>query len=276
MTKEQTFVAENNQLRQKLTSENEEFYSNLLLYVRTRSFIQDQEDIESKLLEILQDLLDAQSDNVSAEQYFGRNAKQVADELLTQFPRSLTKFFKDILFILGIYLFFIALPSMASPHSALDIGTGILNGFYLVLAIFLIFRFLSNTIYEAASKKATNWQKNIKPTLLGILLIVPIFLIQFFITTPFQITIGNRLGITIIVFWFVIGTILFVKQQDKKTWLPLVFFLLILGVLGIAQRLPGTIGSFLTTTTGQTTELIIVLTASAFFLLGNFILAKKN
>lgn len=165
---------------------------------------------------------------------------------------------------------------MASPHSTLDLGTGLLNGFYLVLAIFLIFRFLSNTIYEAASKKATNWQKHIKPTLLGILLIVPIFLIQFFITTPFQITIDNGLGITIIVFWFVIGTILFVKQQDKKTWLPFVFFFLILGGLGIAQRLPGTIGSFLATTTGQTTELFIVLAASAFFLLGNFILIKKN
>lgn len=71
MTKEQDFIEENNQLRQKLTSENEEFYSNLLLYVRTRNFIQDQEDFESKLLEILQDLLDAQADNVSAEQYFG-------------------------------------------------------------------------------------------------------------------------------------------------------------------------------------------------------------
>ena len=89
MTKEQYLIEKNNQLRQQLTPENEKFYSDLLLYVRLHSFSQDQEAIESKLLEILQDILDAQTDYISAKQYFGKDPKKLADDLLRQFPKSI-------------------------------------------------------------------------------------------------------------------------------------------------------------------------------------------
>lgn len=122
MTKEQYLIEKNNQLRQQLTPENEKFYSDLLLYVRLHSFSQDQEAIESKLLEILQDILDAQADYISAKQYFGKDPKKLADDLLRQFPKSISKFFKGFAFVFVIYSFFFSLPSMTLPNSTFDIG----------------------------------------------------------------------------------------------------------------------------------------------------------
>lgn len=276
MTKEQYLIEKNNQLRQQLTPENEKFYSDLLLYVRLHSFSQDQEAIESKLLEILQDILDAQADYISAKQYFGKDPKKLADDLLRQFPKSISKFFKGFAFVFVIYLFFFSLPSMTLPNSTFDIGTFALVGLYVILAILLSFRYLGTTIYKIDSKSGSKLQKSISSFLIGVVFVAPLFLILLFVDTPFQITINNGPGIGIILFWLAVGIVLFNKQNNKKIWLPLAFFYLLLSVLGIAMRLPGNIGFFLSNTnTGQTIDLIIILVALVTFFITNFFVVKK-
>lgn len=277
MTKERYFIEKNNQLRRQLTPENEKYYSDLLLYIRLNSFIQDQEAIESRLLEILQDIIDAQTDYIPAKQYFGKNPKKIADDLPNQFPKSLSKFFKGLSFVFIIYLFFFSLPSMTSPNSTFDLGTFVLVGLYVVFVIFLSFKYLGTTIYKINSQNDSKLRKSITAFLIGIVFIAPIFLILLLINTPFQITITNGLGIGIILFWLAVGIVLFSKQDDKKIWLPLAFFYLVLSILGIAMRLPGNIGFFLSNTrTGQTIILIILLVAFVVFSIINFFVVRKD
>lgn len=54
-------IEKNNQLREQLNSENEEYYGDLLVYMRLKGgFLYDDEQIEDILLVILDDMIDAQ------------------------------------------------------------------------------------------------------------------------------------------------------------------------------------------------------------------------
>lgn len=73
MTKEEKLIEKNNELREQLTPENKEYYEKVLIYLRTKSLFHDELEIENILIELLQDILEAQKNNESAEDYFGKN-----------------------------------------------------------------------------------------------------------------------------------------------------------------------------------------------------------
>lgn len=64
---------QNNHLREKLTPENRKYYEKLLLYLRAKG--KDEVVTEEILLEILQDMLEAQAEGQTAQQYFGTDPK---------------------------------------------------------------------------------------------------------------------------------------------------------------------------------------------------------
>ena len=69
-------IEENNQLRQRLNDENKAYYNDLLLYFLFQSVSLDDAQIESFLLDVLQDILAAQKDGLSAVDYFGKESKR--------------------------------------------------------------------------------------------------------------------------------------------------------------------------------------------------------
>lgn len=77
----------NNELRDKLTPENKKYYEKILLYTRFKGLFGDDEIIETALLNILYDLLDAQESGISAEDYFGKEPKSYLDELFKEMPQ---------------------------------------------------------------------------------------------------------------------------------------------------------------------------------------------
>ena len=52
------------------------------MYVRLNSMGKNERQTEEMLLGILQDILEAQQNGVSAQDYFGKAPKPIADELL--------------------------------------------------------------------------------------------------------------------------------------------------------------------------------------------------
>lgn len=76
----------NTTLQESLTKENEKYYGNLLVYVRGMALFRDEKKSEELLLEVLQDMLDAQDQGVSAEEYFGENPKKMLMKLLSNCP----------------------------------------------------------------------------------------------------------------------------------------------------------------------------------------------
>ncbi|MBC6974418.1 hypothetical protein H9I32_19140 [Bacillus sp. Xin] len=70
----------NNDKRKLLTPENENIYSDMLIYLRFTTVPQKQ--MEELLLEILDHLLDAQKDEKNAYDIFGEDLKAYCDELI--------------------------------------------------------------------------------------------------------------------------------------------------------------------------------------------------
>lgn len=92
---EKDYIDANNVLRDKLTAENEAYYDVILVHVR--SYLRKDTSVaEDALLQVLQDLLDAQAAGITAENYFGNDAKAVADEIVAGLPNmSLLAFVKE-------------------------------------------------------------------------------------------------------------------------------------------------------------------------------------
>ena len=277
MSIEDNLIKQNNQLRAQLTGENEKYYSDLLLYMRLNSFMKDQAAIESNLLEILQDIIDAQREGLTAEQYFGKNPKILADELLQQVPKKVGEVFKFVLYFVGAYMFFALLPSMISIDQAIDIGNLILTGLYIGIVVLVGLKYLGRTIYGGRVTETKNWVLFLKLWLVIMIGIVSMIFIQMYATTPFQVTVGNKLGIGIILFWLVIAMIIFFKQSEKRTVVPLAVFSLFLGILGIMTRLPGEVSEFLRNTQAGHTTLGITLGVALviFWIASVWVLKKK-
>lgn len=277
MSIEDNLIKQNNQLRAQLTGENEKYYSDFLLYMRLNSFMKDQAAIESNLLEILQDVIDAQREGLTAEQYFGKNPHILADELLHQVPKKVGEVFKLVLYFVGAYMFFALLPSMISINPSIDIGNLILTGLYIGIVVLVGLKYLGRTIYGGRVTETKNWELFLKLWLVIMIGLVPMIFIQMYVTTPLQVTVGNKLGIGIILFWLVIAMIIFFKQSEKRTVLPLAVFSLFLGILGIMTRLPGGVSDFLRNTQAGHTTLGITLGIALviFWIASVWVLKKK-
>jgi len=76
----------NNEKRELLNEENEAYYSNLLIYIRLKSGISEQQT-EELLMELLDHLLEAQEVGKSAEEVFGDDPKAYCDEMIGQLPK---------------------------------------------------------------------------------------------------------------------------------------------------------------------------------------------
>lgn len=86
-SKEKQYVELNNQLRETLNQENKKYYEDILLYMRTHLFA-DGEKTEEILYELLTDMIDAQTEGISAEEFFGKNPKELCDSIIKEIPRS--------------------------------------------------------------------------------------------------------------------------------------------------------------------------------------------
>lgn len=79
-------IEQNNQRRELLTEENEKYYTNLLLYIRTKLTLSEQQ-LEEVLLEMLEHLIEGQQEGKTAQEIFGNDPKGYADEIVNDLPR---------------------------------------------------------------------------------------------------------------------------------------------------------------------------------------------
>lgn len=108
--KSRELVKESNLLCSKLSDENKRFYEDLVASVHLKSGFQKDENVsEETLLVILQDLLQAQSAGLTAQEYLGKDTDRLAQEIVDETPRlSRQKIIKyALLFDLGFVLFFL-------------------------------------------------------------------------------------------------------------------------------------------------------------------------
>lgn len=101
-------ILQNNQKRKLLTEENEKYYSKVMLYIRTKLTLSEQQS-EEVLMEMLDHLIEGQEEGKSARSIFGNDPKGFADEIISQLPkedkRNTLKFISQLgLNLLGWFL----------------------------------------------------------------------------------------------------------------------------------------------------------------------------
>lgn len=82
--KAQDMIKLNNKKRELLTPENEVAYSDMLVYLRLSNVPEQQ--VEELLLEILDHLIEAQTENKNAYDIFGDDLQSYCDELISALP----------------------------------------------------------------------------------------------------------------------------------------------------------------------------------------------
>lgn len=219
-------------LQESLTKENEEYYGNLLIYIRIMAFFRDEKKSEELLLEVLRDILDAQEQGISAEEYFGKNPKKVADDIIKQLPINLLDTVKIILIALASYSIFSILPKIIFPDEDLDIGSLLIRGSYWTVMVIFALWLLGISLYRFKDKLS----KLVLLLLVGLGVSVG-FYISFLISTPLKVNLSGNLGIFTIILISGLVLYLFYKEKDKKIWAPFLPIVLTSAILGILTRI---------------------------------------
>lgn len=166
-------IQENNEKREQLTEENEQYYSNMLVYIRSK-FLLSERATEELLMELLEHLLEGQQDGKGAEELFGGNPRAYADEVIAQMPKEKKK--NQLLF--GIQVSVSALSWMVLARGAI---LGIMSFFQpvderlylistsaLLVAVLLIVVVGVISLMKVVSKNAFEKKKSTwKVTLVG-------------------------------------------------------------------------------------------------------------
>lgn len=205
----------NNTKRKQLTKENEKYYSDLLLYIRS-VFGPSEQKTEEILMEILDHLLEGQKEGKTAHEIFGNNPKEYADEIISLLPkeniRNRAKFATYlILNMLGSLLFFWGIIFfIASQFKEVD------NQFYIfkmaicllvtIGATFILIHYIFRVVNQSIFPDKKNDKKNfIKVGFAGMLACV-IIICAFRFTPDFgpKITINWYIYVMIgFVIWLV-------------------------------------------------------------------------
>lgn len=230
--KEKELIETNAVLQESLTKENEKYYGNLLIYIRIMAFFRDVKKSEELLLEVLRDILDAQEQGLSAEEYFGENPKKVADDIIKQLPINLLDTVKIILIALASYSIFSILPKIIFPDEDLDIGSLLISGFYWTVMVIFALWLLGISLYRFKDKLS----KLVLLLLVGLGVSVG-FYISFLISTPLKVNLSGNLGIVTIILISGLILYLFYKEKDKKIWAPFLPIVLTSAILGILTRI---------------------------------------
>ncbi|AYW47834.1 hypothetical protein C7K38_05375 [Tetragenococcus osmophilus] len=224
-------IAENNNLQYFLTKPNKKYYENLLVYVRAMSLFRDEQTSEQLLLEILQDILEAQNDGRTAEEYFGKNPKQIADDIIHQLSFDLVSTLKIIFYGIGAFWLFTSLPELVFPGEDFDIGKFLITSIYISFFALFTLHLLGYSVYYYQSKI----RKISVYSLVALSLTIGVGL-QIWLSTPWKIQLNGVVGIALIGLILAGLTYLFYNVDDKKLWSSLVPLILISAISGIITR----------------------------------------
>lgn len=237
--KADSLIEKNNQLRKQLTAENKQYYEELMMYIRANSTFKSDLDVEQILLDILNDILEAQSNNQSAQSYFGKDPKQSADEILKSLPRNLTETLKFALSIAFGYVVVFMIPSLTTPRVKTDFGNLIIMGFVSFILANVILWLVGKTIYQ---------QKTMKFMINGLAVILFLAVVagSIFLKTPLSLELNGTLGIVVIAIVFLFMTYLYVGIfKHQMPWTIIYVVMTVDAAIGVLSRLP-VIGKMMT------------------------------
>lgn len=267
-------ILKNNELREKLFDENKEYYENLLLYIRTSGLFYDDYEIETLLIQILQDLISAQENGESARDFFGKLPQEAANELVSNIGHA-SKFeiLKLVGIIFGISAFFPIL-SMLGTDKGINPIVIILDGILSFIIIGIIFIILHKGIY---GKIIIN--KTVSFILLWIVfsLFMGIFILIYMFTPDIwnlHITSNIKISIIILILLFSIF-VAAIKKRDRRMIVPALPAIWIFGLLGICSNISWT-REWMSGRDGKIISVILIIAATVLFYLQTYLLNREK
>lgn len=154
MNETEKLIEKNNNLRELLSAENKEYYEQILIYIRTKSFFHDELDIEKILLEILQDILEAQKNSENAVDYFGNNPQNTLDDILSQLPKITFKKRASLIgIVFAISSGFSLFSTLTSKYPSIDFLSLLFNGLISFIFVELILYLINRQSFKPYQNK---------------------------------------------------------------------------------------------------------------------------
>lgn len=160
-------IAQNNEKRELLTEENEKYYSNLLLYIRTKLSLSEQQS-EEVLMEMLDHLLEGQQEGKTAKDIFGDDPKSYADEIISHLPEEEKRNSFKFVSLIAVNLvgWFLVIRSIAlliiGQMQEVDSSVFIIPSIIILLLIALMIRIGVKVIFSLIHKSLFNEKSNDK------------------------------------------------------------------------------------------------------------------
>lgn len=257
----------NNSYRELLSEENKLFYDDILVYIRAKSFLKDETQIEESLLEILTDIIEAQNQEIKAEDYFGRNPREISDDILKNTNKSSFKERFHLFFsCMFIYSLVTLLPKLINPNEILDVGKFFVFLVFTLLFVNLILNILGNAVYSDKEKKFTFILFVLFCTYIGLMI-----LMERILPTTFGFKLAGSIGITVILIFGGIGVIYSLKEKLFYSFLPVIIVACTLGILSRLKFLNFSIIEG----PGKTISMVAMLIAFILFYLISYLYVKE-
>ncbi|MCT3395923.1 hypothetical protein [Lentilactobacillus hilgardii] len=238
--KTDSLIEANNQLRKKLDPENRKYYEDLLRYIRGKSIVNRETDVEQLLLDILHDLIDAQTNGQSAKAYFGKDPQVLADAILQTLPKSFFEVLKLACYIVVGYVLLFTIPTIISPTAVFDLGNLIIEGTTAFIFSLGILWLIGQETYQKSNLKKFALYT------IGVLVYIGIIIGGIFIKTPLSVSLTGWWGIGTILVLLTITTMIYIAERKRLPFLIIVYIMILIdALLGIGTRTPG-LSEFLT------------------------------
>jgi uncharacterized membrane-anchored protein len=269
-------VNTNNELREKLTSENKKYYEDLLVYIRTAGLFYDDYEIENLLMQILQDIMCAQDNGESAEDFFGKSPKIAANELIHNLGKSSKKeTLKLVGLVFGISSLFTLMSALSSEGKGINVIVLILNALLSFLFVKIVFIIVHKSIYTKVTNKKLSFVLFLwLPITIAIGLYV---FIELFTPPILVIQLQDTMKIFIIAILLIVSTtfIFIHNKRDGNMWLPFLPFIWILGAIGICQNVPLT-RNWMASSNGKIITITLTILGAIIFWVLTYFNLKDN
>ncbi|MFT8825915.1 MAG: hypothetical protein ABF536_09285 [Liquorilactobacillus mali] len=230
-----------NESAKKLKGENATFFDDLRDYLITSSIFYDELDVTEQTYNVCIDLIEAQENGQTAQEYFGKNSRRLADSMIKNFKHAgYREIIELIMLPIGIYwaISFISDFAATGPLK-INIFEYLLIALLSVGVVVVVFKTIHKFIYLNENnlvRKSKVIQFIIGTIFFGC--IIGLFLAISMLTPPIwiiKLTYPGDVILMLTIIAIFLGWIIIGKKRELYSITP---FIVLMAAVGILQRIP--------------------------------------
>ncbi|MCI5686440.1 MAG: hypothetical protein MR320_13790 [Enterococcus gallinarum] len=226
-----------NEISKQLSASNQKYFEDLREYLFFSSLFQDEYAVVAQVYEIANDLLEAQNHGETAEEYFGKNPKEMADELLRNTPKSRLIDQLNLIYIMVGVSWLVKLFNDFSSDSVLQLNlySYVTTAVFSVVLVILFFFGVQKTIYLKQGFFQSKLKKFLVLWVISMVWIGGLVLLNLYTPNLFVVTLSYPMDMVLMLVLLVAACALIFLRKEKDFY-PVAFMLTIFVILGILQR----------------------------------------